>query len=339
MNISGRDSEGNSYGLIAFDLEGPLSPQDNAYEVMGLTEKGYEVFERLSRYDDILTLEERPDYEPGDTLYLILPFLIAEGISMEDILNVSKKAALTPGAEETVKALKVLGYPLVIISTSYQPHAHYIGERLGITPDCIASTPFPSERVEIRHEEKKRLLSLKETLLKISPGEDESLKKVLDQFYLKELPEMGFYKRISGLKVVGGRRKVSALKEFMERFKVAPSRTVSIGDSITDFRMLDYINKSGGLAIVFNGNEYSVPYATIGVASESLLGVVKPVEIFFKEGAQGVKEFIQTVNSQQSTVNSKCYYTLIEGCEDLDSVIAIHKLMRRKIRGKAAQLG
>jgi len=331
----------NISGLIAFDLEGPLSPQDNAYEVMGLTEKGYEVFERLSRYDDILTIEERPDYEPGDTLYLILPFLIAEGMGREEVLNVSKKASLIPGAQETIKVLKEKGYTIVIISTSYEPHAHHIGERLGITPDCIACTPFPSERIEMKEEEKKRILSLKETLIGISLGEDESLKKVLDEFYLKELPEMSFYNKISGLRVVGGRRKVSALKNFMDTFKVEPSRTVSIGDSITDFRMLDYINSSGGLAIVFNGNEYSVPYATIGVASESLFGVVKPVEIFFEKGLSAVKDFARKAETPLSTEegNIDAYYSLIEGCEDLDSVIAIHKLMRRRIRGRAAQLG
>ncbi len=329
----------NISGLIAFDLEGPLSPQDNAYEVMGLTEKGYEVFERLSRYDDLLTLEERPDYEPGDTLYLILPFLIAEGTGKEEVLNVSKKASLTPGAQETIKTLKEKGYTIVIISTSYEPHAHHIGERLGITREYIACTPFPPEKIDMAEEEKKRILSLKEYLLEISPVDDASLKKVLDEFYLKELPEMSFYKRISGLKVVGGRRKVSALKGFMERFKVEPSRTVSIGDSITDFRMLDYINNSGGLAIVFNGNEYSVPYATIGVASESLLSVIRPVEIFFKEGLDGVRDFIKRSEVGEKSASEGVHYTLIQGCEDLDSIIAIHKLMRRRIRGRAAQLG
>jgi len=60
--------------LIFFDLEGPLSPQDNAYEVMGLIPDGHRLFEVISRYDDLLTLEGREDYEPGDTLRLIVPW-------------------------------------------------------------------------------------------------------------------------------------------------------------------------------------------------------------------------------------------------------------------------
>jgi energy-converting hydrogenase A subunit R len=76
---------------ICFDLEGPLSPQDNAYEVMQLIGKEDAViFEVISRYDDIIALEGRDDYEPGDTLALIVPFFLLHGITKEDIKNVSQ---------------------------------------------------------------------------------------------------------------------------------------------------------------------------------------------------------------------------------------------------------
>lgn len=324
----------NTSGLIAFDLEGPLSPQDNAYEVMGLTERGYEVFERLSRYDDILTIEGRPGYEPGDTLYLILPFLIAEGIHEDHIRSVSQKAHLTPGAKETVDTFISEGYRVVIISTSYEPHAYYIGERLGIPSEFIACTPFPFKKdLNLSEDERRKITGLKKRLLEVSPEEDEILKKVLDEFYLRELPSMSLYRYISGIKVMGGRRKVDALRSFMAKFNLPEASTVCIGDSITDFRMLDYINRSGGLAIVFNGNEYSVPYATIGIAGETLLGVVEPVRAFFKKGIAGVKEFVL------SSPRHQLIYTFLQDCEDLEPVIAGHKLMRRRIRGRAAQLG
>ena len=76
--------------FICFDLEGPLSPQDNAYELMKLFPQGDRVFEIISRYDDLLTLEERPDYEPGDTLALIVPFLLYHGIGEEDIRRLAQ---------------------------------------------------------------------------------------------------------------------------------------------------------------------------------------------------------------------------------------------------------
>ena len=47
----------NNY--ICFDLEGPLSPQDNAYELMKLIPDGDKVFEVISRYDDLLALANK----------------------------------------------------------------------------------------------------------------------------------------------------------------------------------------------------------------------------------------------------------------------------------------
>lgn len=324
----------NTSKLIAFDLEGPLSPQDNAYEVMGLAERGYELFERLSRYDDILTLEQRPDYEPGDTLYLIIPFLIADGINEEDILKVSKKAGLTPGAKETIKTLKEKGFQIVIISTSYEPHARHIGSRLGISEEFIACTPLwhlGADNYLLSPHERELIISEKKKILNIHLDDDERLKKELDRFYLEKLPSLEIYKDIKKIKVVGGRRKVEALRKFMERFNAQPSETVCIGDSITDFRMLDYINKGGGLAIVFNGNEYSLPYGTVGVASDTLEAVIPVIENFYKYGYEGLKNI--------NPVPYHAEYSLICEAEDMDSLIAIHKLMRKKIRGRAAQLG
>jgi len=52
---------------LFFDLEGPLSPQDNAYEVMGLIPDEYEQFAVSNRYEDLLALAEKPGYESGDT--------------------------------------------------------------------------------------------------------------------------------------------------------------------------------------------------------------------------------------------------------------------------------
>ena len=71
--------------LICFDLEGPLAPQDNAYELMKLFPNGGKIFEVISRYDDLLTLEGRENYEPGDTLALIVPFLAYHRITEEQI--------------------------------------------------------------------------------------------------------------------------------------------------------------------------------------------------------------------------------------------------------------
>ena len=39
--------------LICFDLEGPLAPQGNAYELMMLFPRGGKIFEAISRGDGV----------------------------------------------------------------------------------------------------------------------------------------------------------------------------------------------------------------------------------------------------------------------------------------------
>ena len=77
---------------ICFDLEGPLCLRDNAYDLMKMIPSGDTIFEVISRYDDLLTMEGRADYEPGDTLALILPFLVLHDISEADIASAATKA-------------------------------------------------------------------------------------------------------------------------------------------------------------------------------------------------------------------------------------------------------
>ncbi|MCS7254737.1 MAG: hypothetical protein RMK18_08830 [Armatimonadota bacterium] len=324
--------------LVAFDLEGPLSTQDNAYEVMGLIEGGHELFERISRYDDLLTLEGREGYEPGDTLSLILPFLLAHGITERDIALVSSSADIVPGAAECVSGLKEKGHKVVIISTSYEPHALSIAERVGVSHEDVACTPAPLERIASQvkgvEDDIAYLLSWEKRILDIPLEDDEQLKRRLDGFYWDELPKRPSGELLSSIKVVGGERKVTALRNFMERYGFEMGDVVSIGDSITDFKMLRATRDGGGLAIVFNGNQYALPYGSVGVASSNLSSIIPLVEAFSQGGLTAVKEFI---NSTPDLPDGPVYHWLIGEC--IDEALSVHKRFRELLRGRAAKLG
>lgn len=320
--------------IVAFDLEGPLSPQDNAYELMGTIDGGYEIFEKISRYDDILTIEGREGYEPGDTLYLILPFLALEGKEKKDVLEVSEKAQLTPGAHDVMEYIKKMGWKRVIISTSYEPHAYHIGNMLGVGKEDIACTKYPLNGIELNPVDRKTIMDFRERLKTIPVEDDNLLKSVIDDFYLNTLPSMEIYGVISDVKVVGGTRKIEALKRFCDYYE--PSKIICIGDSITDIKMLEYVRDSEGLSIAFNGNEYAVPAAMVGVASLNLFSVIPVIERFIRGGIDSVVDFIKYSPSDDIL---KGYYDYIPHCEDLDEVISRHKLMRREMRGRAGNLG
>ncbi|RLA85280.1 MAG: energy-converting hydrogenase A, subunit R, partial [Deltaproteobacteria bacterium] len=67
--------------VFVTDCEGPISKNDNAFELCcHFIPEGEKFFSLLSRYDDYLAyVEKREGYKAGDTLRLIVPFLIAFG--------------------------------------------------------------------------------------------------------------------------------------------------------------------------------------------------------------------------------------------------------------------
>ena len=254
--------------FICFDLEGPLTPQDNAYDLMKLFPDGDRVFEVISRYDDLLTLEGREDYEPGDTLALMVPFLVLHGISEADIAALAARATLTGGAAELVSWLMAGGWQVFCITTTYQQYARNLTRRLDIPADNVACTPFPLDSFhQMLCKEDTALLQRMERRILAIGDDDRVIKQELDRFFWRELPGAGLGRAMGEVKPIGGRRKVAALNGFSERSGQTLTGWVVVGDSITDFRMFRAVDEAGGLAIAFNANEYALPYATMSLAS------------------------------------------------------------------------
>ncbi len=69
------------------DCEGPLTLNDNAYELaVHFIENGGELFKVLSLYDDYLAdIVKKENYKVGNTLKFILPFFVCENLKNQDI--------------------------------------------------------------------------------------------------------------------------------------------------------------------------------------------------------------------------------------------------------------
>ncbi|MGB9842318.1 MAG: hypothetical protein ACPLKZ_06300, partial [Candidatus Bathyarchaeales archaeon] len=65
------------------DCEGPISKNDNAYEITAhFVPNGDKLFALISKYDDVLAdVFKRSGYSAGSTLKLILPFLKAYDVT------------------------------------------------------------------------------------------------------------------------------------------------------------------------------------------------------------------------------------------------------------------
>jgi energy-converting hydrogenase A subunit R len=330
----------NKMKYVCFDLEGPLSPQDNAYDLMKLFPGGDKVFELISRYDDILTIEKKENYEPGDTLALIIPFLAYHNIDEKNVISFASKASLTGGAADLISYLNKEAWSVFCISTSYEPYAMTITRRLGISAVNTACTEFPIEQLanKFSDEDFKPIGELETKIVDINDIDDVWIKITLDEFYWHRLPQTKFGNVLNLVKPVGGQKKVNALLKFAEREAVSLSDFVAVGDSITDFKMLQTVNQKDGLAIAFNGNEYVLPYATIGLASLNIFDLKPVFDIWKDHGKIGVKEWIKQFkpDSKDSTRNN---FKWLVGENNIEDYLQIHKKMRKLVREDAAKLG
>jgi energy-converting hydrogenase A subunit R len=323
--------------VICFDLEGPLSPQDNAYEVMGLFENGLRVFETISRYDDLLALDEKEGYEAGDTLSLIAPFLVHHQITEKNITEVSKKALLVDGAKGLIEDLQLKDWEVYIISTSYEQHAFNIGDQLGVPQDKIYCTSFPLDKYnhEFRDTDQSLIAEAEKEILEMYPPiNDMKVKMRLDRFFWGNLPKMPVGRVMEEMEVVGGQRKVDAAKRIAEKHDLNLSDIIVVGDSITDLKMLDAVNKAGGLSVAFNGNKYAIPKATMGLATTNMLDLLN-ILVHWKDGGReaAVAAFADV------KVKREPYIHVLINRDNYDDVVDVHKKVRKIVRGRAAKLG
>jgi energy-converting hydrogenase A subunit R len=325
---------------VAFDLEGPLSPQDNAYDLMGLFPEGRRVFEVISRYDDLLTLEARPGYEPGDTLALIVPFLLYHHVKESDIRALAEKAVLVPGASELVSELQHSQWQVFCITTTYLQYSRHVTARLGISADNVAGTVLPLDQVSanVTLADLAVVGSVEEQIAKLRPDNDDAIKRLLDRFYWTELPRTKLGGLVEGVKPVGGRRKVRALERFAARAEQPLSEWVVVGDSITDFRMFQAVDRAGGLAVAFNANEYALPYATIGLASTDISDLVFALDAWARGRRLAVAQFIAAKAGSPHAPNRDNFQWL-SGSPSLTAALELHKRIRRLVRQSAGNLG
>ncbi len=293
---------------IATDWEGPWVTNDFAYEVCS---KLYspQFFEKLSNYDDYLAyVVKKPEYEPGNTLKLIAPFLVAKNVTSDTLKQMSKPKYL----KKAFSARKALNFfNLLVVSTAYEQF---------LEVSCLdmdfRGTNFKPEKYEMDEEERKYLIEVS----KLIPEKDYEW---LDHFFWKEMKKLKTsWEILNDVKVTGGIRK----KEIAEEFEA----NVCVGDSISDSKMLEWVSKDG-LAISFNGNKYALEKANVAVISDSVSDLALIIHIYAKKGISGVKTLCEAKDG--------FYYLPELKDKELEEVVRKSEKMRKLVRGNAGKLG
>jgi len=168
--------------------------------------------------------------------------------------------------------------------------------------------------------------------------DDDRIKQRLDYFFWEKLPTTDLGTAIKEVKPVGGRRKVAALNKFADSYEQPLAKWVAIGDSITDFRMLQAVEEAGGLAIAFNANEYALPYATMSLASISIGDLMEVSEAWQKGGRRGAEKIVKG-KEKVGGMGDRGYFHWLSGSKDIDEVIEVHRRIRRLVREEAGKLG
>jgi len=272
--------------IFVFDLEGPLSPMDHAADAMKLIGEKmgipdfFELFQMLSLYDDELTLEGKLGYNPGDTLRLIAP-IIATNLSDEEMIEISKSAKLTPGAKDLMKTLDM--EDVYVASTSYQQHALVIAQKLGIPKDHVNCTELPA------YKDFPYMDSLLWIFDHFKESDIHAVKVELDALFWAEMDPEYLKTR-----VCGGERKMKVVERIASETGTDLKEFMVVGDSITDINMLEGVKRGGGIAVSFNGNQYSAPKANLAVSAMSLYALRPIIDSYPK-----VWEFVRDWNARE----------------------------------------
>jgi energy-converting hydrogenase A subunit R len=303
--------------MINSDWEGPWVTADHAFDIMrrGI-DGGARLFETISAYDDYLAyIVKKKGYEPGNTLSLIAPLLIAFDLDDKFLTTVAKdNANFINGSIEAISLLRRY-YTVNIISTSYNQYVNYSSSLAGIPVENIYCTEFPIDEYahEISDEDKHLVREIADIITtipqfdidmdtRVNELSEEAVESIqtIDHFFWEILPATGFAKVLNEVKPIGGTRKYEAVIQALEKEGVGLNRSATIGDSITDWKMLKGTKDAGGLALSFNGNEYAISNCNVAVMSDNCLITALLVDLFEKCGLDTVREL--TLNWNWSSI-------------------------------------
>ena len=270
--------------LFLTDCEGPLTRNDNAMEVAAaFVPDGAELFARLSRYDDFLAdVLHKPGYNAGDTLRLIVPFLLAYGVGDRDVEEYSADTVLVvPGARDLLRDVAA-ALPSYIISTSYTPYLRALCRVVDFPFAHCRCTSLDLDAWHLTREEADWL-------------RDRAAVAELDRLFWTEMGARGRRSAdiVAAVRPIGGGLKLAALREIAAGRRVELRDVMYVGDSITDVPPFEAVREAGGVALSFNGNRYALAAAELAAAAADTAPTRELALAFAAGGREAVLDTIR----------------------------------------------
>lgn len=336
--------------LFNTDCEGPISKNDNAFEIMQkFVPKGDELFSKISKYDDILAdIDKKSGYKAGDTLRLILPFLKAYGVTDKMIKDYSANSILiVPLADFALRQIS-LKMPAFIISTSYRPYINSLCEVIGFPVENTFCTELSLDNYDIPKSEIEYIKELHDEILDlpnidIPPSaktrndlDDNTLitAERFNKIFWREFPDMSAGRLLDEINPIGGFEKANAAKKSCEITGIPLSEVMYVGDSITDVEAMKEVSKAGGIALSFNGNRYAIQSADIACISPNALIIMELAFIFNDVGGEAVKDVAIEWSEDSNIETSDTFLDVIDE-SNMQALILKSEAFRKTVRGES----
>ena len=333
------------------DCEGPLTLNDNAYEIAdNIIENGGELFRILSLYDDYLAdVVKVENYKVGNTLKFILPFFVVENLTNQDLIDFSKNNIYAVRDSKFLLEYLKEAMNIYIVSTSYGQYIKAVSEYMDVPFKNTFYTDVDADVLKLNDGEIKKIMEFKDLILN-NPENYE----LFDDIFYTQIPKMSIYEKIRKVEVVGGEGKKLAIDKIIKRDNIDVNGMLYIGDSITDVEPLAFARKNNGISISFNGNEYPLKVAEIAIVSPSAITTAVIANIYADNDKNKVLEFINDYNNTDEMENLFDDYNIkteikdkffqlfsdnypiikIINNENFEEILKVSKDMRNNIRGQ-----
>lgn len=333
------------------DCEGPLTLNDNAYEITdSFIEDGGELFKVLSLYDDYLVdVIKKENYKAGNTLKLILPFFVVENLTNRVFIDFSKNNIYA--VEDSKFLLEYLKQTMntYIVSTSYGQYIEAVSDYMKLPFENTFYTDVDIDALKLNDDEIQKIRQFKDLILENSDDY-----QLFDDIFFNQITKMEIYHKIKKIEVVGGEGKKLAIDKIIQRDSIDANQIFYIGDSITDVEPLEFARKNGGISVSFNGNEYPLKVAEIAIVSPSAITTAVIANIYAENDKNEVLKFIEDYNNSNDlkelfndynidvNIKNRFFevfdndYPLIQLVHDenFENILKISKEMRNNIRGQ-----
>jgi energy-converting hydrogenase A subunit R len=349
------------------DCEGPISKNDNAYEITAqFVPNGDKLFTLISKYDDVLAdVLKKPSYSAGSTLKLILPFLKAYDVTDRQMEELSaQNLILIANIKDTMQHVQSVASAF-IVSTSYEHYIRALCKTLDFPYENTYCTQLSFDKYGVTEKEKTRLKEITKeiaqmpmiamppkakTIEDFSAADQETIRR-LDTIFWSEIAGMDLGRVFSEVTTVGGSQKAAAIEDAAAKVNVPLEDVMYVGDSITDVEAFQLVRQNGGLTVSFNGNSYAVGNAEIAALSANSIITAVIADVFCRQGKQAVLNLVENWNLQSLERNGVVSLALLDHlftlypqalpkvqivtAENMETLAEESSEFRKRVRGEA----